>query len=164
MGLQNIIRLDPGSIVWTILTFLVLLWILSKFAWKPILKGLSDREAAIKGDLDTARREREESGRLLKEYQEQLAGAKKEAARIIQDAQEASAHVKEEGAAQTKAMTQQMLERAKAEIAREEESARKRLREHVADLTAQATSKLLGRVITREDHERLIRESLEETS
>ncbi|MFH1011679.1 MAG: F0F1 ATP synthase subunit B [bacterium] len=163
MGLQNIIRLDPGSIVWTILTFLVLLWILSKFAWKPILKGLSDREAAIKGDLETARREREESGRVLREYQDSIAGAKKEAARIIQDAQEASAHIKEEGATQTKAMTHQMLERAKAEIVREEESARKRLREHVADLTAQATSRLLGRVITREDHERLIRESLEET-
>jgi F-type H+-transporting ATPase subunit b len=56
-----------------------------------------------------------------------------------------------------------MLERAKAEIGREEESARKRLREHVADLTAQATSRVLGRVITLEDHERLIRESIEET-
>jgi F-type H+-transporting ATPase subunit b len=163
MGLQNIIRLDPGSIIWTILTFLVLLWILAKFAWKPILKGLADREAAIKDDLETARRDRTESDRMLKEYQATIAGAKKESAQIIQEAQEASARIKEEGMAQTKQMTHQMLERAKAEIGREEESARKRLREHVADLTAQATSRVLGRVITLEDHERLIRESIEET-
>jgi F-type H+-transporting ATPase subunit b len=160
MGLQNIIRLDPGSIVWTIITFLVLLWILSKFAWKPILKGLADREASIKSDLDTARREREKAGRLLEEYEQTIAGAKKEAAKIIQDAQDASARAREEGVAQTKAVTQQMLERAKQEITREEEKAREQLREHVADLTAAATSKLLGRVITPEDHERLIRESL----
>ncbi len=164
MGLQNIIRLDPGSIIWTILTFLVLLWILSKFAWKPILKGLADREAGIKGDLETARREREESGRILKEYQATIAGAKKESARIIQEAQDASARIKEEGMVQTKHMTQQMLEQAKVEIGREEESARKRLREHVADLTAQAASRVLGRVITLKDHERLIQESIEETS
>lgn len=162
MGLQNIIRLDPGSIVWTIITFLVLLWILSKFAWKPILKGLANREASIKGDLETARREREEAGQLLQEYEKTIAGAKKEGAKIIQDAQEASARIKDEGVAETKAVTRHMLQRAKEEIGREEEKARKQLREHVADLTALAASKLLGRVITPEDHERLIRESLRE--
>jgi len=163
MGLQNIIRLEPGSILWTIILFLVLLWVLSKFAWKPILKGLADREATIKGDLETARREREESGQLLRKYEATVAGVKKEAARIIQEAQETAAQVRADEVAQSKAEARQMLERAKTEITREEESARKRLREEVADLTAQATSKLLGRVITREDHERLIRDSLEET-
>ena len=162
MGLQNIIRLDPGSIIWTIITFLVLLWILSKFAWKPILKGLADRESSIKGDLETARKEREEAGRLLEEHQKAIAGAKKEASKIIQEAQEASARIKDEGVVQTKEVTAQMLERAKEEITREEERARKELRKHVADLTAIATSKLLGKVITPEDHERLIRESMEE--
>jgi F-type H+-transporting ATPase subunit b len=164
MGLQNIIRLDPGSILWTIILFLVLLWVLSKFAWKPILKALADREASIKGDIETARREREESSQLLRKYEATVAGAKKEATRIIQEAQEAASQVRAEEILQTKAAAQQMLERAKSEITREEESARKRLREDVADLTAKATSKLLGRVITREDHEKLIRDSLEETA
>jgi F-type H+-transporting ATPase subunit b len=148
--------------LWTIILFLVLLLFLSKFAWKPILKALTDREASIKGDLETARREREESDRLLQEYKMTMAGAKKEAAQIITQAQEAAAKVREEEMSQTKVAAQQLLERAKSEIGREEEAARKRLRETVADLTAQATSKLLGRVISREDHEKLIQDSLKE--
>jgi F-type H+-transporting ATPase subunit b len=161
MGLQNIISLNPGAILWTIITFLVLLWILSKFAWKPILKGLADRENSIKDDLETARHEREESSALLEEHKQKIAGAKKDASKIIQEAQEAGARMNEESFQKTRDETQQMIERAKSEIGREEEAARKRLREDVADLTAQASSKLLGRIITREDHERLIQESLE---
>lgn len=164
MGLQNIISLDPGAILWTIITFLVLLWVLSKLAWKPILKGLNSREASIKNDLETARREREEATRLLDEYKEKVVGAKKEAAKIIQAAQDNSQRMADENIVKTRAEAQAVIERAKVEIGREEEAARKRLREHVADLTVQTTSKLLGRIITREDHEKLIRESFEEGS
>ena len=86
--MDQILNIEPGSVLWTIITFLAIVWLVGKFGWKPILSGLKSREESIRNDLETAKSEREKAMALLKEYEASIAGAKKDAAEIIQKAQD----------------------------------------------------------------------------
>ena len=160
MGLQNILNLEPGSIIWTIVSFLIMVWLVGKFGWKPLMTGLKNREDSIRNDLDTAKAEREKAAGLLHDYKQAIAGARKESAEIIQQTQEATSKHREEAEAETKEATQRMIEKARHEIERESAAAKADLNKHVAELTARATSRLLGRTINVEDHARLIEDAL----
>jgi F-type H+-transporting ATPase subunit b len=162
MGLQNVLNIEPGSVLWTIITFLVVVWLIAKFGWKPILSGLKAREDSIRNDLDNARTEREKAAQLLTEYKAAIAGAKKEAAEIIQKAQDTSVQIIEASRAESKAQTAREIERAKAEIERESDAARSDLRKFVADLTARATSRLIGKIVDPKEHEKLILDAMKE--
>lgn len=162
MGLQEVLSIEPGSVLWTIITFLVVAWIIGKFGWKPILSGLRAREESIRRDLDTARTERERSSALLAEYQAAMTGARKESAEILQRAQDSAGQIVDEARVKSREDTQREIERARAEIERLSDAAKSELRKHVAALTAQATSKLIGKVITPQDHEKLILDALRE--
>jgi F-type H+-transporting ATPase subunit b len=160
--MDQILSIEPGSVLWTIITFLAIVWLVGKFGWKPILSGLRAREDSIRNDLETAKSEREKAATLLKEYETSMAGAKKDAAEIIQRAQEAAMQIKDQGVAETKETTLKMIERAKSEIDRESEAAKGELKEYVAELTVRAASKLLNKTIDAKQHEQLIRDALKE--
>jgi F-type H+-transporting ATPase subunit b len=162
MGLQNVLSIQPGSVLWTIITFLVVVWIIGKFGWKPILSGLKAREDAIRTDLETAKAEREKAAAMLAEYQSALTGIKKEAAEIVQKAQESATQIVDEAREQSREQSRKEIERARAEIERETDAAKIELRKQVADLTAQATSRLLGSVLDPKQHEKLIMDALKE--
>jgi F-type H+-transporting ATPase subunit b len=162
VGLQNILQIEPGSVIWTIVTFLLIVWLIGKFGWKPLLSGLKSREESIRKDLDTAKAEREKAGTLLAEYQSTITGAKKEAAEIIQKAQESATSMVEEARLKSREEAQRERDRAQAEIARTTEASKLELRSYVSQLTARATTKLLGRALDPKEHERLIVEALKE--
>ncbi len=162
MGLQNVLHIEPGSIIWTIVTFLVIVWLIGKFGWKPILTGLKSREDTIRKDLETAKAEREKASHLLAEYQATITGAKKEAAEIIQKAQESSAAMIEEARSKSREEAQRERDRAQAEIARATDASKTELRKYVTDLTARAASKLLGRTINPGEHEKIILDAIRE--
>ena len=162
MGLQNILNIEPGSILWTIVSFLIVVWIVGKFGWKPLISGLKSREESIRHDLDTAKAEREKAAGLLADYEQAIAGARKEATEIIQKAQDESNRLRDQSERETKETTLKMIEKARVDIERESEAAKADLSKHVAQLTARATSRLLGRTIDEKDHARLIEEALRE--
>lgn len=162
MGLERIVSIEPGSVLWTIVTFLIVVWLIAKLGWKPLLSGLRTREESIRKDLETAKTEREEAAQLLSKYQETISDAKKEAADIIQGARDSAVKIREEGMEQTRRDSEKMISRAKTEIERESQAAKKELQMHVADLTAKAASRLLGRTIDAKEHEQLILEALRE--
>lgn len=162
MGLQNILHIEPGSVIWTIITFLVIVWLIGKYGWKPILSGLKSREEGIRKDLETAKAEREKAAELLAEYQSTIIGAKKEASEILNRAQESASGMIEEARAKSREEAQRERERAQAEIQRTTDASKLELRKYVSDLTARATSKLLGRTIDPKEHERLILDALKE--
>jgi F-type H+-transporting ATPase subunit b len=162
MDLSHVLDIAPGSILWTIITFVLIVWLIGKFGWKPILAGLKAREDAIRTDLETAKSEREKAEAMHGEYQTALTGIKKEAAEIVQKAQESASHIVEEARAQSREQSRKEIERAKAEIERETEAAKTALRAQVAELTAQATAKLIGHVVDVKQHEKLIMDALKE--
>ena len=86
-GLGSLISLAPGSVLYTLVTFLLLLIILWKFAWGPIVKGLESREEKIHGAIEQAQRDREEAAKLLKDYEEKLKTASAEISERINRAE-----------------------------------------------------------------------------
>jgi len=111
VGLQDILKIEPGSVLWTIITFLLIVWLIGKYGWKPILAGLKSREDTIRKDLETAKAEREKATQLLADYQSSITGAKREAAEIIQKAQESSAGMIEEARATSREEAQRERDR-----------------------------------------------------
>lgn len=162
MGLQNILNIEPGSILWTIITFLIVVWIVGKFGWKPIIKGLKDRESSIRNDLDTAKAEREKAGAMLADYKQAMANAKKEASDIILQAQDHAAKLHAQAEMDAKETAHKLLVKAREDIERESDLAKADISKYVAELTARATSRLLGRVIDDKEHEKLILDAMKE--
>src|SRR5437763_960972 len=85
----SLIDINFGLMFWTIVTFLVVLFILWKYAFGPIQAALDERRAAVAADLDAAEKARAEAQSALAEYREQLAASRREAGRIVEDARRA---------------------------------------------------------------------------
>ena len=91
-----LVQLDPGLFVWTILTFLVLLGVLAKFAWNPLLKMLKDRENLIRSSLDDAEKAQMELARLNSEREDIINKARSEAQTILAEGKAAASKLKDE--------------------------------------------------------------------
>lgn len=138
------LEINPGLIVWTILTFLVVLAILRVAAWKPLLQALQAREEKIRNQLDEAERARADALALLQENKEQLAKAEDQAQRIIREGRDLGERLKAEILDKAQQSSRQMIDQAKDEISREKERALQELRGEVADLAIGAAGKILA--------------------
>lgn len=161
-GLGNLISIAPGSMLWTLLTFFILLIVLWKFAWGPIIKGLEAREEKIQGAIDQAQRDRKEAARLLREYEEKLKAASAEISdRINKADQDAAARI-EQASLEARDKAEKLLDRAKEEIAAERERTAAELRKEVAQIAASIAEKAIQESFTREDHLRIIQRKVEQ--
>ena len=160
--LTDIIMPRPGSMLWTIISFLILLVILRKWAWGPIVNALEKREQTIKSDLDGAREEREKAEQLRQEYQENLDGAKKEANQMVQDARRAAEDVKDSTIREAKEISRNTIEKTKQEIEAEKVRVSQELKTEVATLVTDTVKQILKRGLTTEDQQRIITAGLEE--
>ncbi len=149
-------EINPGLIVWTIITFVLLMIILSKYAWKPILSMLKEREDKIRSALDEAERAREETAELIKQNEKNIARAEEEYQKIIRDGKLLAEKLKDEIVSKAKLQSEQELKQAKEEIQRNIESAKKQLRNEIADLAIQATEKILEETLDENKQKKLI--------
>ena len=147
-----------------IIVFVILLVILKKKAWGPILKGLQDRENKIKNDLHHAEDAAKQATAKLAEYEAKLAAAQAEALKIIDqgraDAQRVAAQLREQSAAELTAQKQ----RAEADIRAAKEQALSEIYNTTATLATDVAGKILQRQINEQDQERLVHESLAQMS
>lgn len=151
---------DFGNFLWTLVVFGLVLWVLSRFAWGPILTGLQGREKFIRDSLEQARSDRDAAQETLARYEEKLARARGEVEAILEEARRDAAVLRdrEESAAREEART--ILERARREISLATETAVAELYERAASLATIAASRILERELEPADHERLIAESI----
>jgi F-type H+-transporting ATPase subunit b len=134
---------NPGLMVWTILSFLVLLIVLAKYAWNPILKMLGDRESQIRTALEHAERARMEAAEMMKQNEKNLARAEGEYQKMIREGKAIAEKIKDEIVLKAKQQAQQELKHAAEEIQRNVEAAKLQLRSEIADLAIRATEKIL---------------------
>ena len=153
---------NVGNAIWTVAIFVLVLAVLGKFAWKPILKALQERETFIHDALAAAKRDREEAEARLKEYADKLVGARQEATAIVDEARRDAEAVKRKVLAEAHEEKGKELERAKREINLAKETALKELYAQAARLSTDLAAKVLRREINPQDHERLIRDSIAE--
>jgi F-type H+-transporting ATPase subunit b len=137
------LELNPGLVFWTIVTFIAVLAILRKVAWKPLVQALVSREEGIRTALDEAEHAQREAQRLLDENKRQLAMAEEESHRIIREGREMGEKLKAEIVEKANASSRTMIEQAKDEIRREKDAALTQLRTEVADLAIGVAGKIL---------------------
>jgi len=135
--------INPGLIVWTIITFIVVLVILRFTAWKPLLAALTAREEKVRTSLEQAEKARQDAQRLLDENRRQLALAEEQSQRIIREGRDMGEKLKAEIVEKANVSSRHMIDQAKDEIGREKEKALTQLRTEVADLAIAAAGKLL---------------------
>jgi F-type H+-transporting ATPase subunit b len=154
-----LVQPDPGLYIWTIVTFLVLVALLAKFAWRPLLEALENRRAAIAKSLDDARQARVELERLHGESTKILAQARAEAEAIMARTREDAERFREELKTKARAEAATLLKNAEHQIALETSRAVQQIRHEAVDLSVAIASKVLQRTVTREDNERLIEDT-----
>ena len=137
--------LDPheGLIIWTIITFLVVLFVLKKFAWPQLLAALDEREKRISDAIAAAEQARQEAEEVLREHQQKLAAADEEARQIVAEAREAGANVRQTIVSQAREEAERMLDQARTSIESEKRAAIAELRRETANLAVQAAGALI---------------------
>ncbi|MBK7258885.1 MAG: F0F1 ATP synthase subunit B [Ignavibacteriae bacterium] len=135
--------INPGLILWTILTFVIVLVILRRTAWKPLLTALKEREDSIRTSLHDAEEARNQAQKLLDENKKLMATAETQSQKIIKEGRDMAERLKAEILEKANASSQQMVLQAREEIQREKESALTQLRSEVADLAITAAGKIL---------------------
>lgn len=154
------LTVEGGLMIWTIVVFLLLLAILRKFAWPAILGAVEAREQALERQLAEAERDRAEAAALLAEHKKLVAEARNQAHAIIVEARTAAEKERALAAERTKAEQDELLARARREIAAEQERAIAELRREAVDLSLAAASKLIGERLSAETDRRLVQEYL----
>ena len=160
-GASNPFAGDFGNALWTLVIFGLVLFVLGKFAWGPILNTLQARETFIRESLETAKRDRDEAEARLREYEERLAQARAEATAIVDEGRRDAVAVKQRIEEDAQREADKRLERAKREIQIATETATKEIYLLSARLATDMAGKMMGRELTPQDHERLIAESLD---
>jgi len=139
----GITDINVGLTIWTGITFLVLLWVLKRFAWGPIVSTLDERERTIREAIESARREREQAEKLLAEQKEGLARAQREAAELARKNQQEVEAVRQELTARARKEADELLADARRQIAEEVTRARGELKGEVVDLAIDAAARLI---------------------
>jgi F-type H+-transporting ATPase subunit b len=146
--------------IWTVVVFLLLLFVLSKFAWKPMLEGLQKREDSIRGALAEAAKARDEAHAIRAQLQQEMGQAHEKVRGIIEEAKRDAQATADEVLAKAKADIGQERERLHREIQVETDQALQSLWTRAAELATQVSAKALGRQLDGDAQRRLIDEAL----
>ena len=157
-----LVQPDPGLFIWTIATFLLLLTLLRKFAWKPILQALENRQEMIRKSLDDAEQAKKELEQVQQQSAKIVAEARAEADAIIASTRADSAKLKEDLREKARAEAQSILENAERQIQQERDRALAQIRTEAVDVSLMIASKLIKRNLSQEDNEALIEDALKQ--
>ena len=158
--MNPLVQLDPGLFIWTIITFLVLFFVLAKFAWKPLLKMLEDREGMIRSSLADAEKAKIELERLNEESEAIMAKARSEAQSIRTDGKAAAEKVKDDLIAKAKEQAIKIRDDAGKQIQVEKDKAIADIKQEVVNISLLVAEKLINKNLNDADNKSLIEESL----
>jgi F-type H+-transporting ATPase subunit b len=158
--MNPLVQPDPGLYIWTIATFLILLALLAKFAWRPLLAALEQRQQTIRQSLDEARQAREELQRVQADAARILNEARAQADGIISNTRADANRLREELREKAQAEAAGMVKNAERQIELETARALQTIRQEAVELSVAVASKLLQRNITKDDNDRLIDDTL----
>ena len=159
---MELFTIDLGLWVWSFVTFMILVGLLYKFAFNPLMKMQKARQDSINQSITDAERLRGEAEELLAKYKQQLADAREEAGAILDRARKAGESTKTEALEEARAQAEATLAKARQQIERDTKQALQKIREEVADLTVAATAKVARTSLSGDDQLRLIQEAINE--
>jgi len=161
-GDPDIMKIQWDTAVWSCVVFLLLLFILTKYAWAPILEGLKNREKAISNVLDEAKKLREENAKDAAKYKAELQEAYAKIPDMMEDARKHAAELKEQIRTEGNAEVQKERARLLHELDIARDQALQDIWNQAANVATLIASKTIGRSLTGDDHRRLVDDALDE--
>ena len=162
LAANPLIEVVPGLMIWTIVAFLVTLFVLKRYAFGPIQKVIDDRRDIIRRSLEEADNARDEARKLLEEHRQLLQGARGQAEEILAEARKTREAMEKRMREETEAERQRRLEETRKEIEAETTRALEVIRAEVALLTVEATQRVVGQVIDPDRDRQLIEDAIKD--
>jgi F-type H+-transporting ATPase subunit b len=159
-GKANPLDFQTDLAIWTAVVFVVLLMVLARFAWGPIVVGLQKREQHIADHIAAAEKANEDAKLMLAQYEKKLASSADEVRAIIDEARRDAEHTQQEILAKARADAQMERDRAVRDIETAKDQALRELGERTANLAVDLAGKIVGARLSSNDHQRLIDEAL----
>lgn len=163
-GGGGLLSVDQGLAFWTTLTFLLLLFLLKKFAWKPILTALQQRELAIKESLEQAEKAKEEAKKILQQNEANLVKAEEEAKKIIEQSRQYAENLKQQILNESKLQAKKLIDDATSEIERKKNASLDELKNQIAQIAVDAASKIIKENLDSEKNKNLVQDYIKEIS
>ena len=157
-----LVQPDPGLAIWTIITFLVLLGLLTKFAWRPLLRALEARRETIRKAMEDAQQAKLELEQLNKRSTEIIRNAHAEAETILSKSRNEADKFREEMKQKAREDAEAIVREAQRRIETDTVRALRQIRNEVADLSFEIASKLLQRNLSKQDNEELVESVLKQ--
>lgn len=157
---EGLLKVDPGLLIWTIITFLVLLLILWKAAWKPLVEALDSRAERVRSDIEKADKARVDAESVLSQHREMMAKANEQAAELIAKGRHEAEKLKEEIIARAQQEANGLADRAKREIESAKDKALAELKSEIVTLSTDIASRIVMKNINPDDQKDLVKEVL----
>ena len=158
----SLIDVVPGLMVWTVVTFLIVLWVLRRFAFRRIQGLIDQRRDRIREALDEADKARSEARELREQVAREREQAKADREQILEESRRQAQRQLEQAREQADADLKMRLEKNREELEAENERLREQIRRDVVELTLLASEKVTGKVLDEDDQRRLIDETIAE--
>ncbi len=155
-----LLDINPGLVIWTTFTFILVALILYKFAWSKIISALDERAERIENNIKAAENLRKEAERIFEDYQEKISNAKAEAQEIIQEAKKDAEALKNEILQKAKNESEELRRRALKEINLAKDLAVQEVHQYAIQLSMEIAKKLIEKTIDLDDHKQLIEETM----
>jgi len=156
----NLLSVNPGLVIWTAVTFLIVLIVLWKFAWKPITTALDERNQKVVDDLDESKKLRENAEKLLNDYEAKLESAKQEAMQLLEESRKDSESNKARILKEASDEAEKIKERTAHDIEQAKVKAIAEIEGKVLDLTVKVLSKVMKTQLTGNEHKDMISREL----
>ena len=161
-GPPSIMQVEPGLMIWTVITFVLLLVLLRFSAWGPLKKSLDAREKRIRDAVEGAERARQDSEELLQRHRQMIDAAQHDAAKILEEGKAAGLRLKHELNHQARAEAEEMKARVRRELELATDQAKKELWDHATQLSTELAERILERSLNSADESRLIAQVVKE--
>lgn len=158
--MDKLLQPDVGLMITTVITFVLLLVVLSKAAWKPILEAVNKRESKIRGDLDNAQKLQADAESLRQKYEAQLNEAQRTIQEMLSQAKSQADRTRTELVSAAKEESERILEKGRKDLSGEIEKLRQELRTEVADLSVTVAEKILGQAVDKKMQENILQDAL----
>jgi len=157
---EGLLKVSPGLLLWTIITFVLLLLILWKAAWKPVVEALDARAEKVRSDIESADRSRQEAEKLLAQHREMMEQARNEAAKIIADGKSAAENIRNEIIDKANSDAKDLSERVRKEISLAKDKALSEIKAEVVTLSIEIAAKIISKNLNPDDQKAIVEETL----
>ena len=162
--MDKLLQPDAGLIIWTVITFLLLVVVLGKAVWRPILDSVTEREQRIRADIERAEKANAEAAALRQRYESQLAESQRQMQELVSQARSEAERSRAELVSAARAEADRIVAKGRQDLAGETDRLREQLRSEVAALSVDVAEKIISRSVDKKLADEILKESLQSVS